>query len=159
MPTQAQSENGSSLYNNPPPGTDFRSNMEQAFLRYVYSDDCPYPWVHLSQIYNSQWPRAGDMVASKIIHEKSWNGGPNNVEALKEEWHRRWGDVQGYLALKQGVDEYTREAHPVRRVRVRFRASHPYTRYLFCSVPVIFDPALLAPLSIDGLSNAETSDR
>jgi len=112
MPTQAQSNYIFSIYNNPP-DVDFTDTMEQSFLRYAYGDDGPYPWIRLSQIYNTQWPRAVDITASKIIHEKSWIGGPNNVPELEEEWHRGWGDVQGYLAQKQGLVEYAKEGHPI----------------------------------------------
>ena len=92
---------------------DFVSTMEQSFLRYAYRDDGPYPWIRLSQIYNTQYARAVDMSASKVIHEKSWIGGPNNVQELKEEWHRGWGEVQGYLAQKQGLEVYGKEKHPI----------------------------------------------
>jgi alpha-N-acetylglucosamine transferase len=113
MPSQAQSEYIFSIYNNPPDGTYFTETMEQSLLRYAYRDEGPYPWIRLSQIYNTQWPRLGDIAVSKIIHEKSWVGGPNHVQDIMEEWHRGWGDVQGYLALKQGMDEYAQEAHPI----------------------------------------------
>ena len=113
MPTRAQSDYIFSIYNNPPHGTDFTETMEQSLLRYAYRDEGPYPWIRLSQIYNTQWPRSGDMAESKIIHEKSWTGGPNHLHDLMAEWYRGWGDVQGYLALKQGMDEYAQEAHPI----------------------------------------------
>jgi alpha-N-acetylglucosamine transferase len=112
MPTQAQADYVFSIYHNPP-DVDFKSTMEQSFLRYCYRDDGPYPWVRLSQIYNTQWPRAQDMAASKVIHEKSWDGGPNHINELKEEWHKGWGDVQGVLALKRGLEEYAQESHPI----------------------------------------------
>lgn len=112
MPTQKHADYVFSIYHNPP-DVDFKSTMEQSFLRYCYRDDGPYPWVRLSQIYNTQWPRAQDIAASKVIHEKSWDGGPNGVNELKEEWHKGWGDVQGYLALKQGLNEYAKEGHPI----------------------------------------------
>jgi alpha-N-acetylglucosamine transferase len=106
MPTKQQSEYVFSIYHNPPPDVDFHSTMEQSFLRYAYRDGGPYPWVRLSQIYNTQWPRAKDMRASKIIHEKSWSGGPNHVEELADEWYRGWGAVQAFLARKKGLEYY-----------------------------------------------------
>ena len=112
MPTQAQSDYVFSMYYNPP-DVDFTPTMEQSFLRYAYRDEGPFPWIRLSQIYNTQYPRAVDIPASKILHEKSWKGGPNNVQELQDEWHRGWGEVQGYLSRKQGLEEYAKEAHPI----------------------------------------------
>jgi alpha-N-acetylglucosamine transferase len=112
MPTQKQADYIYSIYNNPP-DVDFLATMEQSFLRYCYRDDGPYPWMRLSQIYNTQWPRGKDMKESKVVHEKSWHGGPHDVPELREEWTRGWAEVQGYLALKMGIDEYAKEAHPI----------------------------------------------
>jgi alpha-N-acetylglucosamine transferase len=105
MPTKAQSEYIFSIYNNPP-NVDFQATMEQSFLRYAYRDNGPFPWVRLSQIYNTQWPRAIDMRASKIVHEKSWSGGPLNVKELADKWYKGWGDVQGFLARMRGLEYY-----------------------------------------------------
>lgn len=113
MPTPSQIRYIWSMYHDPPWGVDFKSTMEQAFLRYAYRDDGPYPWIRLSQIYNTQWPRAVDMAASKVIHEKSWVGGPFHIPELADEWHRGWGDVQGYLARTQGLEVYAQEPHPI----------------------------------------------
>jgi alpha-N-acetylglucosamine transferase len=105
MPTQQQSEYVFSIYNNPP-DVDFRATMEQSFLRYAYRDEGPYPWVRLSQLYNTQYPRAMDLRVSKIVHEKSWVGGPNSVKELMDRWYKGWGDVQGFLGRMRGLQYY-----------------------------------------------------
>jgi len=115
MPSPQQSDYIFSLYNNPPWNVDFKTLMEQTFLRYAYRDRGPFPWMRLAQVYNTQWARKGDMAKSKIIHEKGWTGGPHEVEEIKEAWFEGWGNVQGYLAMKLGIGEYGSEPHPIAR--------------------------------------------
>jgi len=65
MPTQAQADYVFSIYNNPP-DVDFKSTMEQSFLRYCYRDDGPYPWIRIWLLAKSFMRRVG-MVGQIIL--------------------------------------------------------------------------------------------
>lgn len=97
-PTQKQSEYISNLLRNPPPDQDFTVFMEQDFLRWAYRDEGPYPWVRLSQLFNTQWCRIRDLDAAYVLHDKLWRVHPDTDQELRKVWYKAWGEMVGWDA-------------------------------------------------------------
>lgn len=95
-PSHRQAEYIQSIYDNPIEGVDFTIGMEQDLLRYAYRDSGDYPWVRLSQMYNTQWPRLADLEASHAIHDKMWKDDSPVQWDLRWFWYVAWGEMMGW---------------------------------------------------------------
>lgn len=100
-PSHRQAKYLQSLYDNPPQGQDFTTFMEQSMLKYAYREDGDYHWTRLSQMYNTQWPRLQDTVASYAIHDKFWNENSPVAWDLRRYWYVAWGEMQGWSNERQ----------------------------------------------------------
>lgn len=103
-PSREQAEYVFSIYSNPPPDQDFSKGMEQDLLRYAYRDKGPYPWIRLSQMYNTQWPRLEDMETSHAVHDKMWKDNSPVDWSLRQFWYIAWGEMMGWSEEKQRVE-------------------------------------------------------
>lgn len=96
-PTQNQSDYIFNIYQNPPQ-RDWSRFMEQDMLRWAYRDGGPYPWIRLSHLFNTQWPKEWDLDTSYVLHDKLW-GEVNRVDPeLRKVWYQAWGEMVGWDA-------------------------------------------------------------
>jgi alpha-N-acetylglucosamine transferase len=112
-PSIQQSEYIFSRYYNPPPHRDFTRFMEQDFLRWAYNDNGKYPWIRLSHLFNTQWPRDEDLDSALVLHDKMWNR-PMDDE-LRRMWYFAWGEMAGWAAARyrDGIHGLEEEFTPV----------------------------------------------
>jgi len=103
-PTQQQAAYVKSIYDNPIDGVDFTNGMEQDLLRYAYRDGGDYPWMRLSQMYNTQWPRLADLNVSHAVHDKMWKEDSPVHWDLRRYWYVAWGEMIGWASVREEMD-------------------------------------------------------
>jgi alpha-N-acetylglucosamine transferase len=102
QPSERQAAYVQSIYNDVSVSQHFTDMMEQGLLRYAYRDDGKYPWIRLSQMYNTQWPRLQDLDVSRAVHDKMWkDDSPVNWE-LRRFWYFAWGEMRGRASNREG---------------------------------------------------------
>jgi len=95
-PNPKQAKYIDSLYSDPPEGLKYGCCMEQDLLRYAYRDEGPFPWIRLSHMYNTQWPRVEDIRGSHALHGKLWEESAPIHWRVRQHWFVAWGEMRGW---------------------------------------------------------------
>jgi len=103
QPNHKQAAYINSLYSHPPEDLKYGCCMEQDLLRYAYRDDGPFPWMRLSHMYNTQWPRIEDITGSHALHGKLWEESAPVHWRVRTHWFVAWGEMRGW-SEKRGTN-------------------------------------------------------